>query len=436
MVLYWCSCWYTFGVPPIVLASSFGTGRCYVGDSSINAFPGMLRGNHIWSSLQLFGSQGVSGCLQGIISVALIIRSISRLHILPFGVFGGLLALVIELKIIQLLSPRISLVWYRLVYSCSFLYYMHVIMTKALEVVEYPVELRWALYVVGGLVGFIAVSITHGLLVGGLGGMFGTVIGSFTGLVVIAIMKGHYALVYSVGSVFLSSVLFGTVGWYHHGFVIGLSLFALLGARTEYNVFQEDDLEGTGSKVLYFTCRMLGVGIAGFSLPLCTKLVDLMLRWLAGKHVVVLPLHFIQRMCWYASGIVRRIIPVGLISSACSKLMWMWALLAWIAIGSALGGLCGQAVLMLAGQSNSERVAGGSLIVSGGVIGALAGYSILGLGGGVPVGVGALVGVLVGAVVPSIILLQRGGFNFKSYFLKTNFLLMGSLQKLFARFGL
>ena len=307
---------------------------------------------------------------------------------------------------------------------------MHVIMTKALEVVEYPVELRWALYVVGGLVGFIAVSITHGLLVGGLGGMFGTVIGSFTGLVVITIMKGHYALAYSVGSVFLSSVLFGTVGWYHHGFVIGLSLFALLGARTEYNVFQEDDLEGTGSK--YFTCRMLGVGIAGFSLPLCTKLVDLMLRWLAEKHIVVLP----PRMCWYAPGIVRHIIPVGLISSACSKLMWMWTLLAWIGFGSILGGLCGQAVLMLAGQSNSERVAGGSLIVSGGVIRALAGYSILGLGGGVPVGVGALVGVLVGAVVPSIILLQRGGFNFKIYFLKTNFLLMGSLQKPFARFGL
>ena len=80
----------------------------------LGCFVGTIFGVHF----NCLGVNGVSGCLLGIISVALIIRSISRLHILPFGVFGGLLALVIELKIIQLLSPRISL---GLVYSCSFL---------------------------------------------------------------------------------------------------------------------------------------------------------------------------------------------------------------------------------------------------------------------------------------------------------------------------
>ena len=78
--------------------------------------------------------------------------------------------------------------------------------------------------------------------------------------------------------------------------------------------------------------------------------------------------------------------------------------------GAVLGGLCGQAMVMLTNSSNDEKITGWSLMFFGSVFGALTGYSTLGLQVGVPVG------GLVGCSIAATTLLWKSGYNFKAFF--------------------
>ena len=165
---------------------------------------------------------------------------------------------------------------------------------------------------------------------------------------------------------------------------------------------------GTRGMVLYVTCRLLGAGICSLTIrPLLWPFLELCKGWLLKRFFPF----YIQSVCQFLAAEFG--VQADTVYKALKAHVVLFGFSSWYMVlvsGAVLGGLCGQAMVMLTNSSNDEKITGWSLMFFGSVLGALTGYSTLGLQVGVPVG------GLVGCSIAAATLLWKSGYNFKAFF--------------------
>ena len=337
---------------------------------------GCLAGTVFGLYFNRLGINAVSGCLLGIISAALILESVKVMFLMCVALIVLVLTPLFYLALFHYAGWMYPVVMFLCLFASS-------------EEDDMPKSFR-TFYFVGNTIGYLILKFTHGTK---YGIFWGAVLGMFTGsigMVIEAIAKKECASAILKISELVSSTLFAAVGWYYFG-LIGTVICAFTGFIAGVIVAADARENVTGNLVLCFACRSLGAGLGSLLvLPLFSFLYSL----LAEKVIRMFSLSFIQSVWQYtANWGSQNYIVYG-------AFMWMkenhegllgsfglsLAMTMGVGSGIALGDLCGDAVLMLANSSNDTRVAGWSLMVSGGVVGALMAYSAFGLKVSVPVG--------------------------------------------------
>ena len=378
----------------------------------LGCFMGIVFGLHF----NQLGINAVSGCLLGIVSAALIMQSISKLHLEDFAPFAMVLALVC-LVILML-------------YFYIFIFF--------LRFGPLIMEYRWIslfniVLMFGQLIGEIVSGNTFLAFqhMGNVINQFYSTINSYTnrrrfcvyctlltyiitfiGVLRYAIANKNYSLAFYVGSVLASCISFAAVGWCYSGF-LSMPSYVLMGFNfSTISVVNEEVARswqhGTRGMVLYVTCRLLGAGICSLTIrPLLWPFLELCKGWLWKRFFSF----YIQSVCQFlaaefgvqADTVYKVLMAQVFVFGFSSRYMVLVS-------GAVLGGLCGQAMVMLTNSSNDEKITGWSLMFFGSVFGALTGYSTLGLQVGVPVG------GLVGCSIAATTLLWKSGYNFKAFF--------------------
>ena len=374
------------------------------------------------------GINAVSGCLLGVISAALIMESMEVM----VWMCGTLAGLVLGLVLKRFYLPLF--LYYQWIYPL----FTFLSVLALSQDVDMPKSFL-AFYLVGNIIGYLILKFTHGTMYGiYFGTIFGGAFTGWIGMVIEGIAKKEYESAYVLSSVLVYSTLFAAVGGYYFG-LIGTVICAFTGILTgliiTVSYFVDEDVWGNATEnlVLCFACRSLGAGIGSLLVLPLFSFFDLIRSWLAKKAIRMFSISFIQSVWQYTANLGgRNDIVYG-------AFMWMkqnyeglpgsfglsLAMTMGVGSGVALGDLCGDAVLMLANSSNDTRVAGWSLMVSGGVVGALMAYSAFGLKVSVPVG------AFLGCSITAAILLWKGGFHFKSYFRRT--FQLGRMWEILAR---
>ena len=373
------------------------------------------------------GINAVSGCLLGIISAALIMELIEVMDWIC-GILGGLVFVLVFRRFYLALFHYAGWV-------CPVLVFLYLLPLSQEDDIS---KLYLAFIFVGSVIGYLILMFTHHTIYGlYFGTIFGGVFTGCIGMLIERIAKKEYEDAI-LSSALVTSILFGAVGWHYFG-LFGAVICAFTGyfmgvyVSFEYYFDLEVCRNGTGNLVLCFTCRSLGAGIGSLLVLPLVSFFDLLWSWLAEKAIRMFSLSFIQSGWQYTANLgAQSDIVYG-------AFMWMkqnleglpgsfglsLAVLMGVGSGALLGGLCGHAGLMLANSSNDTRVAGWSLMVSGGVVGVLSAYSAFRLKVSVPVG------ALVGCSITAAFLLWRGGFHFKSYFQRT--FQLGRIWEIFNR---
>ena len=378
----------------------------------LGCFMGIVFGLHF----NQLGINAVSGCLLGIVSAALIVQSISKLHLKDFAPLAMVLVLlclvilmlyfyiiilflhfgplIVKYKWISLfnLVPMFGQVIGGIVSGNTFLVFQHMgnlINQFYSTIAFYTNRRRFCVYCT--------------LL---------TYIITFIDVLQYAIANKNYSLAFYVGSALASCISFAAVGWYYSGF-LGMPSYVLMGFNFS-TVFVVDEevarswQHGTRGMVLYVTCRLLGVGICGLTIrPLLWPFLDLCKGWLFKRFFSF----YIQSVCQFLAAEFG--VQADRVYTVLKAHVVLFGFSSWymvIVSGAVLGGLCGQAMVMLTNSSNDEKITGWSLMFFGSVLGTLTGYSTLGLKVGVPVG------GLVGCSIAAATLLWKSGYNFKAFF--------------------
>ena len=376
-------------------------------------FMGIVFGLHF----NQLGINAVSGCLLGIVSAALIMQSISKLHLEDSALLAMGLALVYLVILI--------LYFYMFIF---FLRFEPLIMKYKKWIDLFNIVLMFG-QVIGCIVsGNTFLAYRH---MGNVINLFYSTINLYTnrsrfcvychlltyiitsiGVLWYAIANKNYSLAFYVGSVLASCISFAAVGWCYSGF-LGMFSYVIMGFNfSTVSVVNQEVARswqhGTRGMVLYVTCRLLGAGICSLTIrPLLWPFLELCKGWLLKRFFSF----YIQSVCQFLAA------EFGVQADTVYKVLMAqvfgfeyYSRYMVLVSGAVLGGLCGQAMVMLTNSSNDEKITGWSLMFFGSVFGALTGYSTLGLQVGVPVG------GLVGCSIAATTLLWKSGYNFKAFF--------------------
>ena len=383
----------------------------------LGCFVGIIFGLHF----NHLGINAVSGCLFGIVSAALIVQSMSKLHCTDYAPWVMIVALVC------------------LVMLMVYLYYVIFLMTHLRFRLRYWLKrIKWISWfnlvlMFGSMIGafvsgnnFLAFRCMNDMItIFDLGNWsrfaayytLCTYIVTFIGMLQYAIANKHYSLAYYVGSALISCTFFGVVGWYYYGILV-MSAYINMGFSVSTLFVVDEELakswqHGTGAMVLYVTCSLLGAGICGLIVyPLLLPFLELCKGWL-GKMFRSFFLFYVQSLCQFIApefgvqGDTVYEVLKGHVFGLGFSLRYMV-----IVSGTFLGGLCGRAMVMLINSSNDERITGSSFMLFGSVLGALTASYTLGLKVGIPIG------ALLGCSTIAGTLLRKHGYNFKAYFQK------------------
>ena len=386
----------------------------------LGCFVGIIFGLHF----NRLGINAVSGCLLGIVSAALIVQSMSKLHYKDYAPWVMIVALVCLVMLMVYL--------YCVIFLMTHVHFAPLYWLKRMKWLNsFNLVLTFGLMIGAFASGnnFLAfrcmnsvISIFYATTVLGNSrfaaySTLWTYVVTFIGMLQYAIANKHYSLAYYVGSALVSCTFFGVVGWYYYGLLV-MPGYVSMGFSVSTLFVVDEELakswqHGAGAMVLYVTCSLLGAGICGLIVyPLLLPFLELCKGWLE-KMFRSFFLFYVQSVCQFIApefgvqGDTVYEVLKGHVFGLGFSLRY-----AVMVSGTFLGGLCGRAMVMLINSSNDERITGSSFMLFSSVLGALTASYTLGLKVGIPIG------ALLGCSTIAGTLLWKHGYNFKAYFQK------------------